>query len=279
MIHNDYSGSMSNCCSQGATREFSTASKRKAQPSRIGGQKRELLAAERLEAASRLTAWVAHEINNPLGAIFGNAQLLARCLQRDIADPKILGEYMRFLDGIRDQAERCARITAEMQRFTQQGEPDLRPVDIPAAIFDAIDVVRYAFPECRVTCETSFNPELPRVKADPEWFSRIMFELLSNAVEASGNRPVIVRVSRTKEKAGAPSNIEIEIEDSGSGINEAVVNRVFDPFFSTREKAKGLGLTLSLEMARKMSGSLQIAKSDKSGSIFVVSIPVWGNAN
>jgi signal transduction histidine kinase len=272
MMYNEVVVNMSSSRRKGATGKLSTART----PSKLGGRKREVLAAERLEAAARLTAWVAHQINNPLGAISGSAQLLARCLERDIHDPDALKEYMRYLDAIRDQIERCARITGEMQSFTQSGEPDLRPVEIPSLLREAVDVITYAFPSSDVRLSPIGKPDLPRGKADREWISRILFELLSNAVEASDGRQVWIRAKAGKEFEGCPSNIHIEVVDSGKGIDAEVLPRIFDPFFSTREKARGLGLTLALEMVGKMGGSLQISKSNSSGSIFVVSIPAWG---
>lgn len=280
MMYSEFSGIMSSSCKKGASDKLSTVTEpKRRQPSKVGGPKRELLAAERLEAAARLTAWVAHQINNPLGSISGNAQLLARLLQRDIQDADTLKEYMRYLNGICDQTERCARITGEMLSFTQSGEPDTRPVDIHALVQESIDVISYAFPQSNVHFVPSHKDDFPRAKADREWLSRIIFEILSNAVEASDGGDVAVKVRLMKETKDQPSNIHIEVEDSGNGIDDQILPRIFDPFFSTREKARGLGLTLSLEMVRKMGGALQVRKTSDEGTTFMVSIPLWGFQN
>jgi signal transduction histidine kinase len=239
---------------------------------RLGGvQSRDLLAAQRLEAAGRLAAWVAHQINNPLGAISGNAQLLARRLQRDIRDPELLQDYLRYIEGIQSQTERCARITGEMLNFTRPGEPDLRAVDLSGLIRDAIELVGYAYPGCEIECDSDEWSDLPKASADSDWLIRMLFELLSNAVQASDRTPVFVSMQIT-----SAGRVEIEIRDFGSGIDDGILLRIFDPFFSTREKSRGLGLTLCLEMSRKMGGDLRVAETSESGSVFVASLPVWG---
>jgi two-component system, NtrC family, sensor kinase len=226
------------------------------------------MAAERLEAAGRLAAWLAHQINNPLGAISGNAQLLARRLQRDISDPDELLQYLRYLDGIQGQTERCARITGEILNFARTGEPDLRRIDVRQVIGEAIELVSYAHPGSNIAFDSS--DILPEVCADREWMTRMVFELLSNAVESSAGAPVSVNVTI------GPRDVRISVRDLGPGIPDDVLPRIFDPFFSTRERARGLGLTLCLEMARRMGGSLHVERPDDGGSVFTAAIPAWG---
>jgi len=228
---------------------------------------------ERLEAAAKITGWVAHQINNPLASTLGNAQLLARRLQRDISDPDLLSEYMRYIDGIRDQVERCARITSEMLSMTRLGEPDMQPVDVFDQVCDSVELASCAFDGSNIALVPNGEQELPKARADSEWLSRVLFELLSNAVEASQGRQVSVRVGSVPGPDG--SVIEVEIEDCGTGIPANDLPRIFDPFFSTREEARGLGLTISLGMMRKMKGDLRLNKCDAGGCIFGLSIPAW----
>lgn len=229
----------------------------------------ESAAAERLDASGRLAAWIAHQINNPLGAISGSAQLLARRLQRDVGDPEALRAYLGYLETIQSHTERCARITAEALNFTQSGDPDLHKVDALEAVTDAVELVRYAHPESEISLAAE-SDDLPDVRADREWLTRVVFEVLSNAVSASEDGPIRIEIQALRER------VRIAVADSGPGIPDEVLPRVFDPFFSTRDEARGLGLTLSLDMMRKMNGSLGIVKSGGDGAIFAVEIPVWG---
>jgi len=275
MMQNEFSSNLSNRTARGVSRKLPTAGKRKTQPSDVGGHERQLLVAERLEAARRLTAWIAHQINNPLGAISGNAQLLARRLHRDIEDTVVLKEYLRYIGSILDQAERCASITSEMMNFTRPGDPRIQPVDLQEVISEAKELVAYARPDGQVIFEVCDERAVPRARADREWLSRVLFELLSNAVESAGVSPVIISAgadSRQKQ-----SKVRIEVKDFGTGIAEDDLPRIFDPFFSTRLNARGLGLTLALEMVKKMGGDIRVVKSDSSGSTFAVTVSAWGS--
>jgi len=221
-----------------------------------------------------LAAWLAHQINNPLGAISGNSQLLARRLQRDIGDPDALKSYLRHIEAIQSQIERCAGITSEALSFTRPHEPEFRRLDIRGVIAEAIGLVRYVHPPRRIALAADGERHPPAVRADREWLARVIFELASNAVEASCG-PVRIEVGAARSQRDRASKVRVRVIDSGPGIAEDVLPRVFDPFFSTREKARGLGLTLSLEMMQRMGGSLRIERSDSGGSVFAIEIPVW----
>jgi two-component system, NtrC family, sensor kinase len=250
-----------------------SGTKRGRKPSKVKEKPKaemETVAAERLEAAGRLAGWIAHQINNPLGAISGNAQLLARRLQRDIGDPETLRVYLGYLEAIQSHTERCARITGEALNFTRPGDPELRKVDLPEAVMEAADLVRYAYPNSRIMLALDNEPGISEVKADREWLTRIAFEILSNAAVVSEDRPISVNIC-----AGL-SDVRVRISDSGPGIAEDVLPRIFDPFFSTRDEARGMGLTVSLEMTRKMGGSLKVERKKEGGCTFTAAFPIWG---
>jgi len=257
----------------------SRGTRKSRQPLQVVRAPRESLATERLEAAGRLAGWLAHQINNPLGAISGNTQLLARRLQRDIGDPDALRAYLRHLEAIQSQIERCTRITAEVLSFTRPGEPDLRKTDVLEVIAEAVELVRYVHPDSRIAFDPGNSAELPEVRADGEWLARVMFEVLSNAAQACPKGPVTIEVEAVPDRRGRSSGVRIRVSDSGPGIADDVLPRIFDPFFSTRDKARGLGLTLSLEMMRKMGGALEVERSNSRGCVFTIGIPVWGRQN
>ncbi|MHB0912624.1 MAG: sensor histidine kinase [Armatimonadota bacterium] len=233
---------------------------------------RELMSTARLEAGSQLAAWIAHQINNPLGSISGNAQLLARRIRQDIPDPNAAEKCLRYVSEIQGQTERCARVTGDMLDFTHVIEPNLNRIDIRDAIREGIELAKVSHPAMQVGIDTVNWSDLPPIRADKGWLVRAIFELVSNAAQASprGFTHVDARA------VPGCNNAEIRVHDSGPGIPVDVLPRVFDPFFSTRGKSRGLGLTLSSEMLRKMGGGLHIEKSDRNGSIFAITIPIWG---
>lgn len=229
---------------------------------------------ERLLAASRMAGWLAHEINNPLGAISGNAQLLARRLERDIGEGDTLPGYLRYVDGIRNQTERCARITSELLEFTKSRDVDLKSIDVESVISDVADLAAYGQKNCRVTVVEPAMP-IPKVQADRELLAKTLFEVILNAVQASPESgEVKIETSSCAAGEGGRALVKITVSDSGEGIPDDAILRVFDPFFSTKEKAKGLGLTTSLAIMRQLGGSLEIAKTGPDGTVFALQLPV-----
>lgn len=232
---------------------------------------KEYVISERLDAAKRLAAWFSHEINNPLGTILGSAQLLDRRLQKDIQDTDQLKQYKRYLNTIQTQTERCAQVTVESLSCLELGEPVFRKIDIIEAIYDAIQLVHNSFSDAAVNVNMD-TYDIPHVKADRQWLSRIIFELVVNGIESSSNKPIMV--APYYHAVPGEEKILIKVTDAGSGVHEKLRWRIFDPYFSTRERARGLGLTLSLEMANRMSGSLYLEHTNNDGSTFTISLPV-----
>lgn len=232
---------------------------------------KEYMISERLDAAKRLSAWFAHEVNNPLGAILGSAQLLERRLGNDIEDAEQLARYNKYLSIIQNQIDRCAQVTGESVNCFDIGEPDIRRTDVIESIRKAVELVRYAYVDAGI--KIGHDNSIPHVKADQQWLSRIIFELLTNALQESAESPVRIRISY--HAIPGDEKVMIRVEDSGSGIPENMRWRIFAPYFSTRERSRGMGLTLSLEMTDRMNGSLVLESASSKGSVFLLSLPAW----
>lgn len=232
---------------------------------------KECMISERLDAAKRLAGWFAHEVNNPLGAILGSAQLLERRLDIDITDIQQLEKYKNYLGIIQNQIDRCAQATGESINSFDIGEPVIRRTIATEAVQTAIDLVRYIYADAKINVRQ--DCEIPDVKADQQWLARILFELVTNALEESTEKPISIRLSYCI--IPGEEKVLIRTEDLCCGIPENIQWKVFAPYFSTRERARGLGLTLSLEMAVRMNGDLILEKSGREGSVFLLSLPTW----
>ncbi|MEN6370683.1 MAG: ATP-binding protein [Armatimonadota bacterium] len=228
----------------------------------------EQINSEKLEAAGRLAAWLAHQINNPLGTISGNAQLLSRRLERDISDPEALAVYMRYIETIRSQIERCAQITAEMLDFTRPRDVENGDVDIIQAVRDAFELASFGKSECSISI-TSNSASLT-VQTDKELIARVLYEVLSNALRsASGDGTVTVEV----EQPETGGMVRITVKDTGTGIADDALPRIFEPFFSTREKSRGLGLTRSLKFMRQLGGNIEVCETGPGGTAMAITLP------
>lgn len=224
--------------------------------------------AERLAAASRMAAWLAHQINNPLGTISGNAQLLARRLQRQNGDDADLPACLRYVEGIQSQTERCALITGDLLGFTRPVNLDLRRVDIRPVVRQAVQLAQTGHSGREVTLGRGFGGDLPSVMADRDSLVRVVCEVIVNAIEVTPEGGKITVDAQERGRC-----IAVRVADSGPGIRRSVLRKVFDPFFSTKEKARGLGLTTGLELMRQMRGTLRIEKTGPSGTVVTIRIP------
>ncbi len=230
--------------------------------------------AERLAAASRMAAWLAHQINNPLGTISGNAQLLARRLQRDFGEESDLPIYLRYVEGIQSQTERCALITGDLLGFTRSVNLELRRVDIRPVAREACQLARFGRGVRDITFGPGMEGEIPPVLADRESLVKVLYEVLVNAIQATPEGGAItVDAVRTPPGSEHPRWIAIRVTDTGPGIPRAVLPRIFDPFFSTKEKARGLGLTAGLEIMRQMRGTIRVEKTGSSGTVVSIRVP------
>jgi signal transduction histidine kinase len=235
---------------------------------------RERINCERLQAATRLAGWLAHRINNPLGAISGNAQLLARRLERDIEASESLETYMRYVDAIQAQTERSAGITSELLEFTRSRDVLVRDTDIPEVLQEAVTLVGYTSGRSNMVVDTDSSGDLSIVRTDSELLIQALYEVILNAAQAAGeDGAVTVKATPVADASNSLEWIRIAVADTGPGIAEDVLPRVFDPFFSTREKARGLGLTSSLAIVRQLGGTIAVGETGPNGTVVTIEIP------
>lgn len=232
---------------------------------------RECVNAEKLEAAGRMAGWLAHQINNPLGAISGNAQLLTRRLQRDVSDEVALGIYLRYTEAIQSQTERCALITGVILDFSRTREPRMRRIDVMEAVDEAVQTACYGRSEVNLSVNRAQREGPLVVNTDKELLVRVLHEVIVNAIQSTAEGGSI-----TVDAGFVPSQkdrVRIFVSDSGPGIPNDALPRVFEPFFSMREKARGLGLTTSLSIVRQLGGAIDITETGPEGTIVTVELP------
>lgn len=232
---------------------------------------REYVNTERLSAASRIAGWLAHRLNNSFGAISGNAQLLARRLQRDVGDENALPIYLRYIEGIQAETERCAQIIGDLLSFTRHRNIELSKVDVKSAVEEAIELASYGREKTEIIVGEALRNCSAYAVADKELLVRAIYEVLVNAIQASEGGKVYVDVDSVPTKN--PEQIRIMIADTGPGIPKDILLDIFDPFFSTREKAQGLGLTISLGIMRQMGGSVEVVHTGSEGTVMAIRVP------
>lgn len=224
---------------------------------------RRLAEAERLAAIGRLTAGVAHEINNPLEGI-GNYLAL---LDREGDRPEKRREHAEML---RHGFERIRTIVRDFLSVAHPPAPRREPVDLGRVLDRVERVARHDRAFRDIAWERRFAPDLPAVAGDPFALEQVFLNLALNARDAMGGRGRIAVEARSVP--GNPASVEVHFEDSGPGIGPEVLPRIFEPFFSTRG-GTGLGLSVSESIVRAHGGSLRAENRAEGGARFILMIP------
>jgi two-component system, NtrC family, sensor kinase len=240
---------------------------------RLSEMQEQLARSRRLGSVGQLAAGVAHEINNPLAAIATCAEAIMRDLRRDESLQVVAAErqWFYYLEEIVRQALRCKDITRGLLDLTQQRQARRALCDINLLARQCAKGAVQQSDTSRVEIEISLDENIGEVATDAAMVRQVLDNLLSNAVDALGEKGGRVTISTAREGERAV----IEVADTGHGIPADLVSRVFDPFVSTKGLGKnyGLGLAICAALAEALGGGLTVASKEGEGSRFRLWIP------
>lgn len=239
-----------------------------------------MLQTEKMAAVGQLVSGIAHELNNPLTAIMGYAQLLLGQAVKE--------NQLEQAKKVHQEAERARRIVKNLLYFGRENKHQRSQVDINEVIERALALRSYELKveNICVTCELA--PDLPRTMADPYQLQQVVLNLLINAEQAlvqdRGQGHVSIRTRRISHSEALPpgrgrnERILIEIADDGPGVPSEVAYRVFDPFFTTKPAGVGTGLGLSIVygIVHQHGGEVTLESQPGLGAKFSIEIPVTG---
>jgi signal transduction histidine kinase len=228
----------------------------------------QLVEAQKLAAIGQLGAGVAHEINNPLCGILGNAQLL-------MLDREPTGDDFDLLKKIEESAKRCRDITQNLLRFSQtQGAGSMRPCDLNAIVRSTLDFEQVRMAEAKTIVDLQLQPGPLPVLGDPEQLSQVIAAMVSNARTAMAKAP-FRRLSIRTRVTGA--GVELIVSDTGKGIAPEHLSRVFEPFFTTKDVWSniGLGLSVAYRMIKEHDGRIDVESTVGQGATFTVRLPAY----
>jgi two-component system NtrC family sensor kinase len=228
----------------------------------------QLLQSEKMSAVGQLIAGVAHELNNPLTAILGYAQLL---------ESEGLAERAQdFVSKLFKQAQRTHRVVQNLLSFARQRKPQAEQVDVAKAIEETLSLRDYDLKVNNIRLEREFEPGVPAVTADPHQLEQVFLNILNNAVDAvlEEGRGGTLKV-HLQAKNG---QVCAEFHDSGPGIKEP--HRIFDPFYTTKSVGKGTGLGLSIcyGIVKEHGGEITARNREEGGAVIEVRLPAAGAA-
>jgi len=227
-----------------------------------------LVQSEKLMALGELSAKIAHEIKNPLTAIGGFA--------RRIASPKPGGgtpPVERYARIILKEVERLERIVDETLYFSREAVPVFRPVNLNVEIRDVLSMFREELEEARISAVIDLSPDLPVISADPDQIRQVVWNLLSNAIQAVGGSGILTVATHPADPAEG-TGVVLEVSDTGGGIPNEVVHNIFNPFFTTKAKGTGLGLPIVHAIVEKHGGAIHLDNREGVGVAFSIFFPL-----
>lgn len=264
----------------------------------------ELIRAEKMASLGQMAAGVAHEIGNPLAAIMGNIDLLKRRAE---------DRTLELVEATAEQTKRIDRIVRGLLDYARAREPRVRPIDVNEVVENAVELMASQGRFAGVEVSVSLDRDVPAVDADPFQLEQVLVNLMLNAADAMADSPErTVRISTARsqvEDAGyLPARrkddppgidyshrrrflrpqrvprldpfrpgqrlVEIHVADTGPGIPEELIDRIFEPFMTTKEPGKGtgLGLAVTARLIDGMDGNIQAGNTD-TGAEFTIQLP------
>ncbi|MGE5848745.1 MAG: sensor histidine kinase [Candidatus Methylomirabilota bacterium] len=247
----------------------------------------QLVQTEKLASLGKLSASIAHEINNPLSGILTYAKLLSRKFRAGPPDVEGVQAALQQLSLVERETQRCCSIVRNLLDFARQREPSFQPVDLRTAVEEGLSLLANRLSIQNVELIREFGP-IPTVRADFGQLRQAFVNILMNACEAmpgGGTLRVVTReialpgdaagrrVSATG-KTGPPARFaEVAISDSGQGIAPEHLSKIFDPFFTTKEKGTGLGLSVVYGIVEKHGGKIVVDSQVGQGTTVTLRFP------
>ncbi len=242
--------------------------------SRIRELEGTLRRADRLSLLGTLAAGLAHEIKNPLGGIKGAAQLLSRELDAEHE----LDEYTQIM--IRE-VERINTIINELMDLGSPHPPTIGAVNLAKVLGDIILLQKEAARSKNITFLLQLDPSIPPIQGDENLLTRLFLNLIKNAresIERDGQVAIETRISPnyhlTSPGQKSSPMVDIKVRDTGCGIAEEELDRIFTPYFTTKSKGSGLGLAISQKIVEDHNGFLKIESLPETGTTVTVSLPL-----
>ena len=224
---------------------------------------------ERMQFTSRLMTMgemassLAHELNQPLSAISNYCMGISKRLQGQL-DPELNKEILPALQKASDQAHRAATIIHRIRGFVKRSEPQRKSSDVAAIINDAVGLVEIEAHRHRLSISSKIAENLPKIDLDPVLILQVLVNLLKNSLDSmrevyplsSRWSAPAVKISADLETSTFPAMLRIQVTDAGSGIPDAVIQHMFEPFFSTKSDGMGMGLNICRSIVESHRGRL-----------------------
>jgi two-component system, LuxR family, sensor kinase FixL len=232
-------------------------------------QRRQLTHLTRVASLSDFSSTIAHELNQPLTAILANAQAALRFLQRD---PPNVGEIRTILGEIAEADKRAGLLIHHLRLLMKKGEEEYVQLDINHVVGDVLEFIRGEFLLRGVEVKTTMGSDLPQVQGDRVQLQQLVLNLVCNACDAMQGQPERRLLSISTAQT-ADGSVQVAVSDTGPGIAPERLDRVFEPFYTTKQSGLGMGLAICRRIAGSHGGTLTASSRSGEGATFRLTLP------
>jgi PAS domain S-box-containing protein len=230
----------------------------------------ELARVARVTTLGELTASIAHEMNQPLGAMVANGNAGLRWLERAIPD---VDEARAALTRIVNDGHRAAEVIESIQAIFKNVDQEKVPTDINKLVRDTLGLMLGELRANHVSVQTKLVDNLPDVRGNRVQLQQVILNLIRNAIEAMNSVTNRARLLRIGSAIHEPDGVLVSVEDSGTGLNPEDTERIFDSFFTTKPQGTGMGLSISRSIIEGHQGRLSASSGIDQGAVFSVLLP------
>jgi two-component system NtrC family sensor kinase len=229
--------------------------------------------AAKLVSVGELAAGIAHEINNPLAVINEEAGLIKDLMNPDFGEPLTNDELISRLSTIQESVFRCRDITRKLLGFVRRTDIDLKNHNVNTLINRVTDdLLGQELAVSNIEVVKDYEQNLPEILTDSNQLFQVILNLINNGVDAMKEKPGRITISTYRDK----DFVKIAISDTGCGIAPANLDKIFMPFFTTKEvgKGTGLGLSVSYGIIKGLGGKIEVKSAVGEGTTFIITLPV-----
>lgn len=249
---------------------FFDVTDRKQMESEADLQRQEITHLMRVSMLGELSGGIAHELTQPLTAILSNAEAAREML---LTQKHTHEEISELIEDIISDDNRAGAVLQRMRSLLRKSRANYEPTDIADLVGATLRLLHSEFITHRVAVRFDAEPDLPLVSSDAVQIQQVLLNLIMNAIEAMTGMPPARRIVGIKVAETANGHVEISIRDQGPGIQEASLDQVLKPFFTTKERGLGLGLSICLSIVKSHGGTLNLSDNDGAGLTAKFTLP------
>ncbi len=232
----------------------------------------ELIHVSRLNAMGHMTAAIAHELNQPLAAIANYVGAAKHSLDAGVVDPAAVLRLKGLIDKVQNQTLRAGSIIKNLKDVVEKRESNRFETKLEDVVRDSLAMVMYDATDSKVSAQLNFDPTVPRVLVDKVQIQQILINLIRNSLEAMHDSEE--RILTLTTAPGEPGFVNVLVRDSGAGLPQDILQRLFQPFNTTKKSGMGLGLMVCQTLAEANGGRIWRIKDEAKGTCFCLSLPL-----